>query len=300
MDAIKILGSLLASGALTKGDSGGNILGSLVGAALGGSSSTQTQGGGMLGDLLGSVLGGNNASQSSSGGGLGSLLGSVLGGGSSQQSGGGGLGDLLGSVLGGSSRNTSQSSGGGLGDLLGSVLGGGGNSGAAQGGALEDLIQSSGLGGLLGGALVKHAQTIDPDAPTPMPDDNSMLPADLDPQQANEQAMVLIRAMLNAAKADGEFDEAEQEAILSKLGDATEEEIEFIRNELSKPLDIDRFANEVPRGMERQIYTLSLSAIDLDKQSEADYLGQLAQALRIDPQEANAIHEQLGAPTIFA
>jgi uncharacterized membrane protein YebE (DUF533 family) len=273
MDAIKILGSLLSSGALTKGSGGGNILGSLVGAALGGSQSQSTHGGGALGDILGSVLGGGSSSQSSGGGGLGDILGSVLGGG-----------------------NSSSSGGGGLGDLLGSVLGGGKSSG---GGGLDDLLKG-GLGGLLGGAIAKHAQTVDPDAPTPMPDDYGMLPSDMEPHKANEQATLLIKAMINAAKSDGSFDKTEQQALLKKLGNVTRDEMEFIQNEFNKPVDVNGFANEVPRGMEHQIYALSLSAIDLDAQSEANYLGQLAQALRISPEEANQIHSQLGAPKIFS
>ena len=278
MDAIKILGSLLSSGALTKGSGGGDILGNLLGAALGGSSSQQTHGGGGLGDLLGSVLGGGGSQQqSSSGGGLGDLLGSVLGGGSGGAASGGGLGDLLGGLLGGGSGSGASNSAGSLGDIL-----------------------KGGLGGLLGGAVAKHVQTVNPDAPTPMPDDYSMLPNDLEPKQANDQATLIIRAMINAAKSDGKFDEAEQKALVSKLGDLTQDEINFIQSEFRKPLDVQAFANDVPRGMEHQIYALSLSAINLDENSEAQYLGQLAQALRISPDEANQIHAQLGAPKIFA
>jgi uncharacterized membrane protein YebE (DUF533 family) len=270
MDAIKILGSLLSSGALSKG-SGGNVLGNILGSALGGSQNQQTRSGGSLGDILGSVLGGGSSSQSS-GGGLGDILGSLIGGGSSSQSSGGGLGNILGSLVGGSSNG---------------------------GGGLNDLLKGS-LGGLLGGAVAKHVQTVDPDAPTPMPDDYNMLPADLEPKQANDEATLIIKAMINAAKSDGKFDEAEQQALVKKLGNITQEEMEFIQNEFNKPLDVQGFANEVPRGMEHQIYALSLSAIDLDSQSEAKYLAQLAQALRITPAEANQIHEQLGAPKIFS
>jgi uncharacterized membrane protein YebE (DUF533 family) len=133
-----------------------------------------------------------------------------------------------------------------------------------------------------------------------MPDDYSMLPDDLEPQQAHTQATLLIRAMINAAKSDGSFDQNEQQAIIGKLGNVTQEEIDFIRNEFARPLDVRAFANDIPRGMEHQVYALSLSAINLDQQSEANYLGQLAQALRIAPEEANAIHKELGAPTIFA
>jgi len=303
MDATKILGSLLSSGVLSKG-SGGNVLGNILGAALGGSQNQQTQGGGMLGDILGSVLSGGS---NSSGGGLGNLLGSVLGGGSNSSS-GGGLGDLLGSVFGGSSSSNS-SSGGGLGNLLGSVLGGGSSNSAnvATGNPqvdakkLEDMlgVGKGGLGSLIGGALAKYGQVASSSHQTPDADDNSMLPSDLDASQVNDQAKLVIKAMVNAAKADGKFDQDEQQKILAKLGDLTDEEKAYIKSEFDAPLDVQAFASSVPRGMEHQIYALSLSAIDLDQNSEAQYLAQLAQALRITPQEANEIHAQLGAPQIF-
>jgi len=281
MDTIKILGSLLSSGALSKGGSSGDILGSLIGAALGGSQSQPTQGGGSLGDLLGSVLGGG-AGQGSSGGGLGDLLGGLLGGGKSSSS-GGGLGDLLGSVLGGSKASTSAPTDAkGLEDLLGIGKDGGG------------------LGGLLGGALAKYGQVNNPNVPTPSAEDHSMLPQGFDPKEASMQAELMIKAMINAAKSDGSFDESEQQKILSKLGDVSQDEIDFIRREFAAPLDVRSFANSVPRGMEHQVYAISLAAINLDENSEAQYLGELASALRIDANEANQIHAQLGAPKIFA
>jgi len=127
-----------------------------------------------------------------------------------------------------------------------------------------------------------------------------MLPRGVDPREASAQAELMIRAMINAAKSDGNFDEAEQEKILAKLGEVTQDEIDFIRREFAAPLDVQGFANSVPRGLEHQVYAVSLAAIDLDENSEAQYLGELAQALRIGAQEANQIHAQLGAPQIFA
>ncbi len=264
MDAIKILGSLLSSGALSRGSSG-DLLGTLVGAALGGSQQHTTQSGGSLGDLLGSVLGGGKSSGGA--GGLGDLLGSVLGGGGRSET--------------GSDEIMPEGSGGDLGDLLGLGKSGGG------------------LGGLLGGALAKYGQVNNPNVATPRSDDYSMLPAGYDPHEANHHAELMIRAMINAAKSDGTFDEEEQQKILSKLGDVTQDEIDFIRREFAAPLDVQGFANSVPRGMEHQVYAISLAAIDLDKNQEAQYLGELAQTLRIGPDEANQIHTQLGAPTIF-
>ncbi len=279
MDAIKILGSLLNSGVLSKGGSSSDVLGSLIGAVLGGSQGQATQGGGSLGDLLGSVLGGGQGSSA------------------------GGIGDLLGGLLSGG--KPASASGGGIGDLLGSVLGGGAKSAPTDAKGLEDLLgigkgASGGLGGLLGGALAKYGQTQNPNLPTPSAEDHSMLPAGMDSREADRQAELMIRAMINAAKSDGSFDESEQEKILSKLGEVTQDEIDFVKREFAAPLDAQAFANSVPRGLEHQIYAVSLAAINLDENSEAQYLGELASSLRIGANEANQIHAQLGAPKIFS
>ena len=120
--------------------------------------------------LLGSLMG--NKSLAS---GLGSqLLGGLLGGGQQQQaSASSGLAGILGGMMGGGGQQ--QSAGSGLmGSLLGSVLGG------QSGGA------ASGIAGLVGGMLGGgDAQ----EAPAPQQ-------AEL--QQANDQAVLMIRAMVNA------------------------------------------------------------------------------------------------------
>ncbi len=238
IDAMKILGSLLNSGALSRG-SGSSILGSVLGAVMGGG---QSSGGGLGG--LGDMLGGGGGRQMQGGG-------------------GGGIGDLLGGLLGGGSRGGSSSGGGGLGDLLGMAMKqfGGGGGGQA--------------------------------APTPASFDN------IEPRQANDQAMLLIRAMINAAKADGQVDQKEQQNIVAKLGDVTQDEIDFVQRELAEPLDVDAFVRSIPRGMEEQVYTVSLMAIDLDSNPEAQYLHKLAQGLGIKPETANMIHEKLGAPKLY-
>jgi uncharacterized membrane protein YebE (DUF533 family) len=114
----------------------------------------------------------------------------------------------------------------------------------------------------------------------------------------SERALVLVRAVLNAAKSDGQLDRAEQQSILEHLGDASRETIQFLRDEFAKPLNVGEFARSVPIGMEQQVYTLSLIAIDLDTRREADYLTQLANALRIPKEIREQIHERLGAPGI--
>lgn len=222
--------------------------------------------------LLGSLL--NNRQLTSGLGGK--LLGSVLGGGGPQSS-GGGLGGLLGSILGGGGGQ--QASGGGLGGLLGSVLGGN-QSAPAQQPAGQGV-----LGGLLNSVLGGGA------APAVPPAEHAA---------ANQQAEIIIRAMINAAKSDGRIDDNEKRKIVEGLGaEVSQEEVEFVQNEFQKPLDAAAFAATVPRDMAGQVYALSLTSIELDSQNEAQYLGQLAQGLGLSPQICNQIHEQMGAPKIF-
>ncbi len=176
----------------------------------------------------------------------------------------------------------SGGSSGGLGALLGSALGGGG-SGSGPG-ILGDLAEA---------ALQHFAQGNRTTAPS--------VPEGMKHDQANRGAEVLIRAMINAAKADGRVDSAEQEHILKRLGDdIDEQEAEFLRREFARPLAVRDFVREVPPGMEQQVYAISVLAIDLDTHPEAEYLHALAQGLRIAPETSNRIHEQLGAPPLYS
>jgi len=279
IDTIKILGSLLGSGELSKG-SGGSVLGNILGSALGSAKNQPTQGG----DLIGSVLG------------------SLLGGGAKGGSGAGGLGDIIGSMLGGATQGGGKG-GMDMGDLLGSLLGGGA---PASAGSAEAPISNkgglggeSGLGGLLGSALSKYAQTQNPDMPNPTPTDTTHLPQGLELDEAQKHAELIIRAMINAAKADGRIDEQEQAKIIDKLGDLSEAEKAFLREEFAKPLDVEGFIASVPKEMQPQIYLISLTAIDLDTNHEAQYLAQLAQGFGFSPEFANELHKRAGAPEIF-
>lgn len=195
---------------------------------------------------------------------------------------------VLKSVLGGAlgSGSGAGASGTGLGDLLGGVLGAGGSSGGGL------------FGGLAEAALKQFAQN---QAGSAAPITNKQFaPEDMSQQQANEEAALLIRAMINAAKADGRVDREETENVLQRLGDITQDEIDFVRQELARPLDVESFVRSVPRGMEQQVYAMSLLAIDLDTNPEAKYLHQLAQGLGMSPQVCNQINQQLGAPLLYS
>ncbi len=144
-----------------------------------------------------------------------------------------------------------------------------------------------------------------PTTPWPQPKSASRAPTAEDgfgsqgSMTQDDEAIVLIRAMVNAAKADGRVTQAEQQAILGRISQPTPEALSFLRNELSQPLDVRAFCWTVPLGMEQQVYTLTLATIDLDTNPEADYLRQLAHGLRLNPEFCNQLHQRYGAPTIF-
>lgn len=246
---------------------------------------------GGLEQMMGAILGGKTGTASSgSMGGLGGLLEELAGaaGGkvttrpSARTASSGGLTDILSQLAGGTSGK------GGLGDLLG---------GLAAGGA------AGGLGGLLGGLLsgaqgapqerpfgevlnASFANGGEPEAP-PSPAQNAA-------------AAVMLKAMIQAAKSDGQIDAAEQQKLMGQLGDVDAAERAFVERELAAPVDVDGLARLVPDGLEAQVYTMSVMAIDLDNQSEAQYLHSLATALGINQTSVNHIHAQLGVPALYA
>ncbi len=208
-------------------------------------------------------------------------------------SGGGGIfGDTYSpGNAGGASRG---GSGTGLEDLMGSILGGkaGGNAGSMGGlGGLIEGLTGAKAGAPSGGSFGdKLNQTFDrfgePEvAPT---------------QDEEDKAGVMLKAMIQAAKSDGQIDQGEKDKLLKNLGDVSREEMQFVQNELSSPVDVNKLASEVPRGSEQQVYMMSVLGIDLDNQKEAQYLHEFATALGVSKSEVNAIHQQLGVPALYS
>lgn len=115
----------------------------------------------------------------------------------------------------------------------------------------------------------------------------------------NDDALLLIRAMISASKSDGRIDRAEEQAILGQFGDVSAAESQFLQQEFSRSVDVRELAWDVPLGQEQQVYAISLVAIDLDANSEAHYLHELAHGLRLEPQVCNQIHDRFRAPRIF-
>lgn len=119
----------------------------------------------------------------------------------------------------------------------------------------------------------------------PPPDESPFSPTN---QPGGEQdfALVLLTAMIAAAKADGHIDAEEQRRIFDKLDTlALDSEAKaFVMDELRAPLDIER----VVRGARSpeaalEIYAASRLAIDPDHPAERAYLQMLAARLGLEP-----------------
>ena len=68
----------------------------------------------------------------------------------------------------------------------------------------------------------------------------------------------------------------------------------------SAPIDAQALAREVPQGLGPQVYLVSVMAIDFDSQEEAQYLHKLAQALGLEPQMVNRIHQEVGVQNLYS
>lgn len=175
--------------------------------------------------------------------------------------GGGAVGRMMGGRMGGM-----------VGSMAGSMLAGRMRSGGGGGGGgIGDL-----LGGLMGGDDEKQAA--------------QAAAADM----SEDTAMILIKAMCNAAKADGSVDDQELDAIMSRAGDLEPDDEFMLRAELQAPLDLDAFIATVPEDLAPDVYAASLLPIEVDTASEVEYLQNLARGLGLSSKTVEAIHEELG------
>ncbi|WP_131673943.1 tellurite resistance TerB family protein [Paracoccus marinus] len=317
----------MGQGGRTSRSTGGGLLGELLGGGRGGASSAGMGGGlgGGLGGSLGGALGGAAA-----GGGLGGILGQVLGGRTAANPGtgrpyGGQAGDRTtghadaGHTAGHATSHATGSASGGLGGLIDGYMrraatsrGAGASTGAstgasagAGGGLLGGLLGGAAAGGMLGDLLrgpARHGSQPQNDRSFGELFNDSLATQD-EPEVAptpeqNAVAGLMLRAMLQAAKSDGKIDDAEKQRLLSQIGDLDDEDRQFIRDQMAAPVDAQALARDVPKGLETQVYMMSLLAIDFDHEEEARYLRELAQALGLQQDAVNDVHEQVGVQNL--
>lgn len=219
-------------------------------------------------------------------GGLQERIGGLLGGGDKDP--GGLIGEVLkqAGVAAGGKQNLAL---GGLGALAGALLGGGGKSvrGALGGGAMALLgamafkaLQGSGKGTGQVPVGLLEPQT------------------EADRKELEQDTELVLKAMINAAKADGQIDEEEIHRIVGKLQEAgaDAEDQRYVLMEMQKPMETEDLISAVEGRLElaAQVYAASLMAIEVDTQAEKAYLGQLASGLGLTPEVTRNIEQMVG------
>jgi uncharacterized membrane protein YebE (DUF533 family) len=211
---------------------------------------------------------------------------------------------LLDQVLSGGGSAASQVKG-----RLDSMSGSGGFAGgAAVGGLLGMMLGNKGGRGMLGyggaaaiGALALHAyqayqrgQSVQSTVPMSVRDVQNTpataLPHATPAADGGAFELVLIRAMVGAAKADGHIDAAEQKRLFSeveRMGLDSESKA-YVFDLLTKPVDLQSIATSVATSEQgAEVYLASRLAINPDEPAERAYLDALATQLKL-PAELRA------------
>ena len=213
-------------------------------------------------------------------------------------------------LLGGLIRSSTRGSRGGLGSLMsgGAALG---VLGVAMEAVEHYMNKSQGAGPLPqtpgtpppmpGSAppsppVMERASAAPP--PPPMPGKPASVPPPpvADDPAGNPEAVILIQAMIAAANADGVIDQAERDNILKRLQavNLSPEEHAFVVQELLSPAELETIVGNVNHPeLARQVYTVSLMAIEVDTEKERQYMSTLASRLGLDEPTVEQIQRSL-------
>lgn len=113
---------------------------------------------------------------------------------------------------------------------------------------------------------------------------------------AETNARLMIRAMIQAARADGQITDAERAVIMQHLGESTPEERAFVEAELMAPVDPIALARDTADAAKAQVYSAAVMAVQTDTPAEAQFLATLASAMGLDAGTVGAIHASMGKP----
>ncbi|EPW8046270.1 tellurite resistance TerB family protein [Vibrio alginolyticus] len=112
----------------------------------------------------------------------------------------------------------------------------------------------------------------------------------------SKHSVLILKAMIGAAKADGHVDEEEMARIEQALADmgADEHVRHLVQQELNKPLDPAEIANQATSPQQAsEIYLASLIVADEQNFMEKAYLQELAKQLQLSPEVTQQLEAQM-------
>lgn len=116
-------------------------------------------------------------------------------------------------------------------------------------------------------------------------------------------ALILVRAMIAASRADGHIDDAERTRIMDKLkvSGLGEDAAKFLEDELAHPIDLDAIVAAATTEEQRvELYTASRLAIEPKTRAERGYLDLLAGRLGLVDALVDHIEATVSAATVAA
>lgn len=173
--------------------------------------------------------------------------------------------------------------------MAGALLGGGGKSlGGALGGGVMALLATMAFQALRGSGSRQ------PQVPIGLMEPQT--PAER--QELERHSELVLKAMINAAKADGQIDQDEMQRIVGKLKKAGigVDAQQCVMAEMRKPMEVQPLLAAAGGSPElaAQLYAASILAIEVDTPSEKTYLSKLAAGMRLSPEITRRIEEMVG------
>ena len=195
---------------------------------------------------------------------------------------------------------------------------GSGMAGGFAGGALAGLLTGTKSGRKLAGSALKlgglavvagiaykawqsQRQEIPPGQDEPVsapPAASGFMPEHTDAAGQAALALLLARAMIAAAKADGHVDADESQRILAHINELQlpAEDKAFLFDEYSRPLDIEALARAATTPQQAaEVYAASVLMVEPPSGAERIYLDGLASALSLEEPLVRGIRETVAA-----
>lgn len=115
-------------------------------------------------------------------------------------------------------------------------------------------------------------------------------------EAAEGNAKLMIRAMIQAARADGVIDDQERAVIMDHLKDATPEEKAYVAEQMQAPVDALALARDTADAAKSQVYSSAAMMVRGESAAEAQFLSTLARGMGLDAATVAGIHISLGKP----
>jgi uncharacterized membrane protein YebE (DUF533 family) len=152
------------------------------------------------------------------------------------------------------------------------------------------------VGGLAYKAWQKYQQDQGGSSAAAAVSEQAFLPDEADAEESSKLGVLLARTMIAAAKADGQIDINESQAILNRINqlDLSVDDKAFLFEEFNKPIDVVALAEDVDTPEHAaEAYVAALLMVDRPSPQEQMFLDMLASAFNLDQGLVAELHNSV-------